>query len=230
MLSHKEARAFYDRLGARQDWQRFYENPAIIDLIDHAAFGDAESVFEFGCGTGRLAKLLLERYLPATAQYTAADISSTMIILAQEKLAPFGARVKVIRTEGDMKVTEPPNSFDRFISTYVFDLLPDGDIRALLNEAHRALRPGGLLSVAGLTYGDRFFARLVERLWRTLHSVRPSLVGGCRPIVLLEFLDSPKWRIRHRRVVTAFGISSEVVVAEKVFIGMEQTEPTIVTS
>jgi hypothetical protein len=53
MLSHEEARAFYDWFGARQDSQRFYEDPALCDLLGHADFGEARSVFEFGCGTGR---------------------------------------------------------------------------------------------------------------------------------------------------------------------------------
>lgn len=218
MLSHKEARAFYDRLGARQDWQRFYENPAIAEMINHAALGDAKSVFEFGCGTGRFAQLLLERHLPATAQYAAVDISSTMVELAQERLAPFGSRVKVIRTEGEMDVAAPPESFDRFFSTYVLDLLSDDDIRVLLAEAKRTLRPGGLLCLASLTHGDRFVARFVERLWVGLHVLRPSWVGGCRPVSLREFLDDLGWRICHRRRVTSFGISSEVVVAQKVSV------------
>ena len=36
MLSSDEARAFYDRFGARQDSQAFYEDPATRDLIVHA--------------------------------------------------------------------------------------------------------------------------------------------------------------------------------------------------
>lgn len=216
MLSHHEARKFYDRFGARQDRQRFYEDPALVDLIVHSELRDAKAVFEFGCGTGRFARCLLEQHLQETTKYTAVDISPTMVALTREKLTKFGRRVNVILTEGEMNVPALTNSLDRYISTYVFDLLPDEDISALLNEAHRALRPEGLLGVAGLTHGDGFFARLVECLWRKLHTLRPSLVGGCRPISLLEFLGSPKWRIRHRRVVTAFGVSSEVVVAEKV--------------
>lgn len=229
MLSHKEARAFYDRLGTRQDWQRFYENAAIADLINHAAPGDAESVFECGCGTGRFAQLLLARHLPAMARYAAVDISSTMVGLAQKTLAPFGSRVKVIRSEGEMVVPAPPESFDRFFSMYLLDLLSDDDIRALLAEAKRTLRPGGLLCLASLTSGDGLIARFVEKIWVGLHALRPSLVGGCRPISLREFLDDLDWRICHRQRVTSFGISSEVVVAQKVAAETGQVAWTITT-
>jgi len=66
-LSPAEAKRFYDRLGSRQDWQGFYENPAINALIEHAGFDSAHSVIEFGCGTGTLAARLLREHLPAKA-------------------------------------------------------------------------------------------------------------------------------------------------------------------
>lgn len=69
MLTHAEARAVYDRFGARQDRQSFYEDEALADLLAHLAFREAQAVFEFGCGTGRLAKTLLDNHLPATAYY-----------------------------------------------------------------------------------------------------------------------------------------------------------------
>jgi len=71
MLSHEEARAFYDWLGTRQDSQRLYEDPALADLLAHADFGEARSLFEFGCGTGRLAERLLSDWLPSDCRYQA---------------------------------------------------------------------------------------------------------------------------------------------------------------
>ena len=60
-------RAFYDRFGGKQDWQRFYEDPALRDLICHGSFDEAHAVVEFGCGTGRLAEHLLRDYLSDAA-------------------------------------------------------------------------------------------------------------------------------------------------------------------
>ena len=48
-LSPAEPKRFYDRFGSRQDWQGFFENPAINELVAHAAFDSAQSVFESGC-------------------------------------------------------------------------------------------------------------------------------------------------------------------------------------
>ena len=94
-LSHVEARAFYDWFGAKQDSQRFYEDQAVADLIIHADFDQARAVYEFGCGTGRLAKRLLSSYLPPDCRYQAVDISATMVRLAQERLARWSERVRV---------------------------------------------------------------------------------------------------------------------------------------
>jgi ubiquinone/menaquinone biosynthesis C-methylase UbiE len=215
MLSHDEARAFYDRFGSKQDWQRFYEEPAIIELIRHGSFAEARAVVEFGCGTGRLAELLLRNHLPDTTTYLALDVSSTMVSLSRDRLARFGSRVRVAQTAGSPRLGEPSESCDRFISTYVLDLLAADDITTLIAEAHRLLSCSGRIGFVGLTHGATPAARLVERLWVAVHRVRPSWVGGCRPVSLGEFVGS-EWQVTHQAVVTSFAISSEVVVAQKV--------------
>ena len=214
MLSREQARAFYDRFGSKQDWQSFYEDPATAGLIAHADFGNAGSVFEFGCGTGRFAEKLFEHHLPSSASYLGIDISSTMVELARPRLLRFGERAEVRLTEGEPKFDVKGGGFDRFVSTYVLDLLSFDDIRSVIAEAHRMLAPGGLVGFASLTRGQTGLSRLVGKAWMGLYSIRPSLVGGCRPISLLEFLPDSEWKIRHAGQITSFGISSEVIVAE----------------
>jgi ubiquinone/menaquinone biosynthesis C-methylase UbiE len=214
-LTPKQAKAFYDRFGAKQDWQGFYENPARSDLVAHADFGTAGAVFEFGCGTGEFAARLLAEHLPPRCSYTAVDISETMVRLARARLAPWSDRARVDRSSGSMILEAEDGAFDRFVSNYVLDLLSDADIRGLLAEAHRILSPGGRLCIAGLTRGTAPVASLVTRLWETLYAWRPALLGGCRPIDLRDYLDPGRWRIEHRNVCTAFGISSEVLVGSR---------------
>ncbi len=214
-LSHAEARRFYDRLGARQDAQAWYEDRATGELVRHGDFGAARRVFELGCGTGRFAQRLLSRHLPPDARYRGVDLSPTMVGLATKRLAGFGARAEVVLTDGSPPCGEPEHAYDRFVSSYVLDLLSEADIRAALREAHRILEPGGLLCLAGLCSGNGPGSRLVARAWTRLHALRPALVGGCRPIELLEFLDGTDWEIRHSARLAPFAIPSEVVVAER---------------
>jgi ubiquinone/menaquinone biosynthesis C-methylase UbiE len=167
MLSHEEARAFYNRFGSKQDWQRFYEDPAVADLSEHLPLGSATSVIEFGCGTGRLAERMLARHLPMEATYL------------------------------------------------VLDLLAESDISALIAEAHRVLKPGGLLGLVSLTHGFTFVSKIIEKIWLSAYKLRPTLVGGCRPITLELFLRNG-WKLRHKERMISFGIPSAVLVAEKI--------------
>lgn len=214
-LSHEEARRTYDRIGSRQDSQSFYEDRATALVLMHGDFTAAESVFEFGCGTGRFALRLFEECLSNTARYRGIDVSSKMVRLAQTRLASYSPRAEVTLTEGGPPVDEPTGSYDRFVSNYVFDLLSHEDIRAVLREGHRMLRPGGLLCLSGLSTGVGFVSRIVAGVVSWIQSVRPSLVGGCRPVDLLPFLRESEWRVQHHSKVVAFGIPSEVLVAKR---------------
>ena len=215
VLSREQARRVYDRIGARQDTQAFYEDRATEILIQHGDFGAAHRVVEFGCGTGRFAVRLLSHHLPVDASYRGLDLSPTMVELSQARLATFGSRAEVILTDGSPPTSEPAASRDRFVSNFVLDLLSEDDIRAVVREAHRILIPGGLLCVSSLSSGAGAFSRLVSRAWSRVHALRPALVGGCRPLELLAWVPSQQWQIRHHSKLAPFGVPSEVVVAAR---------------
>jgi ubiquinone/menaquinone biosynthesis C-methylase UbiE len=215
MLTREETRRVYDRMGAFQDTQAFYEDRGTGILVAHGAFESAHRVLEFGCGTGRFAERLLSRQLPPDARYRALDLSPTMVALARKRLAPFGERAEVVQTDGSPPVSEPAGSRDRFVSNYVLDLLAEDDIRAVVREAHRVLEPGGLLCVASLTGGIGPASRVLSRTWSWLHALRPALVGGCRPLELASWLPAEQWRLRHQEKVAPFGVPLQAVVAER---------------
>jgi ubiquinone/menaquinone biosynthesis C-methylase UbiE len=212
-LNFEEARAYYDSFGAKQDSQTFYEGPAIKKLIENGHFDQAASVFEFGCGTGRFAQELIDEYIPPDAIYQGTDISSTMIQLARERLKSFGPRAMVTQTSTDVDIPVGDDSIDRFVSTYVFDLLPRGAVQNVLDEAQRTLQADGLLCLASITPGTTPVSRFVMGTWQWIFSQKPSIVGGCRPTQLTELLPSAHWQIRFQTVVVAWGIASEVVIA-----------------
>jgi SAM-dependent methyltransferase len=215
VLSHQEARRAYDRIGSLQDTQSFYEDRVTEILLRRGDFGAAQGVFEFGCGTGRLALRLLTELLSPTARYRGVDVSPKMVSLAQARLAPYAPRAEVVLTEGGPPVDEPAESCDRFLSSYVFDLLSQEDTRRVLEEARRMLRPGGLLCLAGLSTGVGPVSRAVASAWGWIQAQRPSLVGGCRPVELLPFLAPSDWQVRHHEKVVSFGVPSEALIAER---------------
>ena len=214
-LTPAQAKEFYDRVGARHDWNRFYEDTAIKRMIQYGDFGNAHSVVELGCGTGRIAERLLTRHLPSDATYIGFDISTTMTTLAAERLKAFAPRAKVIQTDGSPWIDARPDSVDRFFCNYVFDLLGNDQVRALVAEARRVLRQDGLLCAVSLTHGRSRVSKIISSGWKSVWSFEPSLLGGCRPIELLEFVPISDWRILHLEIVVSLGLSSEVMVASR---------------
>ncbi len=215
-LSREEARRVYDRIGSRQDTQAFYEDRATDILVRYGEFATARRVLEFGCGTGRFASRLLATHLSEAARYRALDLSPKMVDLARERLAPFGARVEVVLTDGSPPTAEPPASCDRFVSNFVLDLLSEDDILCVVREAHRIVEPGGLLCLCSLSTGVGPFSLLVSRVWSRVHAARPALVGGCRPLELRSWIPPEQWRVRHHEKLAPFGVPSEALVAESI--------------
>ncbi len=214
-ISHQEARRVYDRIGSWIDTLSFYEDIATRDLIRNGQFDSAGAIFEFGCGTGRFAKILFGDHLSPTATYRAFDVSPKMVTLARSTLAPFGERAQIVLSEGGPPISVPAGSCDRFVSNYVFDLLSESDIAAVLSEAHRMLRPGGLLCLSSLSSARSPVSRTCMGVWSFVHRRHPRLVGGCRAIELLPFVSDPSWRLLHHRAFAPLGIPSEVVIAER---------------
>lgn len=215
VLSPVEARAYYDRFGKKQDSQGFYEDPPLFDMVAHADFEQAREVFEFGCGTGKLAAHLLADRLPAAAHYLGYDVSPTMVALTKQRLAPYADRAAVHLSDGKLHFPLADQRADRVVSCYVLDLLSEDDTRAFFTEAHRVLMPGGMLCLVSLTQGVSRVSRLVAALWMRVFRLRAALVGGCRPVRLDTYVQSTLWQHAYGRVLTAFGVPSEVLVLRR---------------
>ena len=215
MLEKEEARAFYDRFGKKQDSQAFYEDPVVDEMLRHADFGTAEAVVEFGCGTGRFAERLLSNHLPESAHYWGCDLSTTMVALAQDRVRAFGTRAEVVRTDGGPSLPLPDGGADRFVANFVLDILAEPEIEEIIREGRRVLREGGLICLVSLTEAVGPLSGLVMAIWKGLYALRPSIVGGCRPIQLGGRFAPPGWEIVHQRKMAAFGVPSEIVVARK---------------
>ncbi len=216
-LSAQEARRVYDRIGRLQDSQAFYEDVAVDRMIGLSDFAGAVAVFELGCGTGRLARRLLDGHLPPEATYLATDVSPRMVQIAEERLRPWAGRANVALLDaGARNLPGETGAFDRFVATYVFDLLDEDHARWILDEAARLLGSDGRLCAVGITSGTDGHSRLVMSAWEAIAARFPQILGGCRPIDLRRLMDPGRWIIEASEVVTRWGISSQLVVASPV--------------
>jgi len=214
-MNKKAIRRFYDRFGSRQDSQAFYENPALRRLEEHAAFGAAKSVLELGCGTGKFASRLLDELLDARARYLGLELSTTMLELTRQRIRAFGGRARCQHTDGRLPLPVADQTCDRFVACYVLDLMPGVEIGEYLDQARRCLEPGGFLCLVSLTRGVGPVSNLVSRTWAAIHRGHPQWVGGCRPICVRSTLSPAYWELRHCETVVAFGVPSEVIVAQR---------------
>ena len=209
-LTPDQARAVYDRVGARQDSQAWYEDAAVDVLFEHGGLGDAGLALEVGCGTGRLAERVLEA---GAARVLASDPSPVMVGLAQKRLARFGDRASVLEAFGVPHIED--GSASHVVSTYVLDLLSDADARRLVLDAHRALGVGGRLCLASLSDGTGAASRTVAAAWRAIWRRRPTLVGGCRPVEVVPLLDAARWDLEVEEHVAPWAVPSVAVVARR---------------
>ncbi len=87
--------------------------------------------------------------------------------------------------------------------------------------SYRGFEPSGRLAgIAASGRGTRApragrASHLVSDTWTWVWARRPSLIGSCQPIELLDLLDQELWTLLHREVLTAWSVSSEVVVARR---------------
>lgn len=211
-MAPRRAAHVYDMIGRLQDTQAPIERAAVERIITDGLLGEAQSIFELGCGTGALARRLLGEVLADTATYVGADVSPRMVALARHRLAPWPLRSRVIQVDGTLPLPVPDGSADRFLAAYVLDLLEPEYARSILRDAHRVLAEGGLLCLSSLTWGRSWVGRAVSAAWSGLWRMAPSLVGGCRPIRVRELLG-PEWHVEEAVVIESWGVPSEVVIA-----------------
>ena len=128
------------------------------DLLDPHA-----QVLELGCGTGSTAIALA----PCAAHILATDVSSRMIDIAREKATAAGITNVEFRQLAVDRVPMPTASLDAILAHSLLHLLDDW--RAVIAEAHRALRPGGVLVMSTVCLRDGFgFMRPVAPIGRWL--------------------------------------------------------------
>jgi len=206
---HARLRAHYDALGADQDAEAWYEDPALDDLCAHGRFEEARSVFELGAGTGRFAERLLASHIPDDADYTGTDLSPVMVALARKRLERFGPRCRIVESGGPIEIPLGDGAVDRVVAAFVLDLLTGEEIVRFLSESRRVLSPGGMLCAASLDDGRGLAARVKSAGWRLVHLIAPLRVGGCRPIGLRQRLGTD-WTVHNyvRRNIKYVAVAS----------------------
>ena len=113
-------------------------------LMNRAGIGPGMSVLDAGCGPGRMT-VPISRRVGEAGRVVAFDLQPRMLRRLQRRIADRGlANVETVLGKlGDGRL--PAAAFDVAVLVTVLGEIPDK--LAALREIHRALRPGGVLSI-----------------------------------------------------------------------------------
>lgn len=210
---------FYDAFGAllmNDLYHRTFEEPAMDIMIEECCFESRHNVVEIGPGGGFLAEKIL-RAAPGL-HYTGADMSAAMVTKATARLKPFidGGGVRLLHVNDSLSfLAAQEASVDRFVFTYVLDLLPPADIDDLAKVLREKLKGSNAkVCMVNLTHGFTGLSRLVTNVWQLLYRhLGGAAVGGCRPIQASDyFLPRDGFRVDSRQLTVSAGLPSEVSI------------------
>ena len=202
------------------DWiMGFYERSSNRDALRGPVIDRAQDIIDIGVGTG----YLLSQLVAATSEkqkITAVDLSEQMLKNARlylTKQKQLTSRLSFHMADCRNLPWED-NAFDLYVSSYLFDLLPEEELRETIQEMERVLRPDGysiLITMTTELDGVSSFMKYIYRLMNELYClgyhkgrwnpVWKFLFAGyaphCRPIELGRYLrESSKMIIAYTKV------------------------------
>jgi ubiquinone/menaquinone biosynthesis C-methylase UbiE len=200
----------YDRIAPVYDiWAGLTESKARNRALDLADVKDGEDILEVAVGTGVAFYEIAVRNPNGTN--TGIDLSIGMLSKAKKRLQslPHGNYHLNIGTAFELEMAN--ESVDTLLNQYMFDLLSLEDIKKILLEFKRVLRPGGKLILTNMTEAEQFCGRIYDLFYR----ISPGLMGGCRAVKLSGLIENTGFKIDKREYHQQMLFPSEVIRAFK---------------
>ena len=178
--SKSQARRNYDRLSKVYDLLTVSEKPLIKQGIDLLAIRSGEHVLEIGCGPVTGLKFVTKA-LGHQGKAIGLDLSHQMLKKSQGKgITPAPQLIQADGARLPLRSAE----FDAVFSAFTVELFTEDDIRNVLGECRRVLKPLGRLGIVSLANSPH---TLALQLYEQAHRLFPVAVD-CRPIPLAALL------------------------------------------
>jgi ubiquinone/menaquinone biosynthesis C-methylase UbiE len=186
-LSAKRIRDLYDFLSYVYDFFTRYEEGARKRALAISDVREAFKVLDVGCGTGKTL-IELARKVTLSGEVCGLDISSRMIEKTRKLLLSHSLWRQVNLVLGDAAHCPFRDAaFDLVFNSYMLDLVDGSMIPKVLSEFRRVLKTTGRLVLVSLTKGSKWYDNM--RLYEWIYKHNPTLLGGCRPVVLEPYLQ-----------------------------------------
>jgi len=213
-LSGKKIQSLYDSLSHIYDLLTRFEKDSLKKALGIASVRENFVVLEAGFGTG---KTLVEfaKKIGNTGELYGLDISRKMANKSQRVLRRHRLSSRVNLVLGDMECAPFSDGiFDLVFSSYTLDLIDTAMIPRVLSEFKRLLKPTGRIVLVGLSEGSKWYDNM--KLYGWVYRRLPSLLGGCRPVLLMPYLQELKFEGIGREFMRAGHLMpTEIVWASK---------------
>ena len=152
-----------------------FDNPTGASVFDDLPVEISETVFDLGCGCGRLARQFLQQQ-PRPRRYIGVDLHAGMIQWDNANLAPADPNFTFIHHDvyeagfnpsghrlDQSKQLPAPDGFASLVIAYsVFTHLLQDEIGYYLKELARILRPGGTIRSTWFLFDKRYFPMMQD--------------------------------------------------------------------
>lgn len=190
-------------------WGRLTESNARQRAIDLAGITDGLTILEVAVGTGLAFSEIARRNPNGTN--TGIDLSEGMLNRARKRMKGAGKANYRLLKGSALNLPVGSRSVDILFNNYMFDLMTIEEIDRTLEEFRRVLKPAGRLVLINMTKGEKQGSGFYERVYRAV----PSLMGGCRGVVLSERVRRHGFSVLTREYIQQMLFPSEVILATK---------------
>jgi len=189
------------------DWiMGFYERPSNRCALKGPVIERAQKIIDVGVGTGYLLSQLVA-VTDEKQEVAAVDLSQQMLNNAQSYLVrkkQLSERVSFKKANcRDLPWSD--GHFDLYVSSYLFDLLPENELKKAILEMERILRPDGYAILVTMTTELEGFSWVMKQVYRLMNELYclgyrkgrwnpiwkflfADYAPHCRPIALGEYL------------------------------------------
>jgi len=190
-------------------WGMLTETKARKRCLDLAQINNGEKILEVAVGTGSAFTEILKKN--QSGQNNGIDLTNEMLGRAKKKAEKLGLKNYHLTLGDAYHLAYDNNSFDLVFNNYMFDLLPERDFSLVLSEFKRVLRPGGRLLMANMTKSMHWY----NSIWEVVYGLSPSLLGGCRGVCLLPYIESTGFINTRREFISQMTFPTEIICGMK---------------
>ena len=190
-------------------WGMLTETTARKRCLDLAQINNGEKILEVAVGTGSAFTEILKKN--QSGQNNGIDLTNEMLGRAKKKAEKLGLKNYHLTLGDAYHLAYDNNSFDLVFNNYMFDLLPERDFSLVLSEFKRVLRPGGRLLMANMTKSMHWY----NSIWEVVYGLSPSLLGGCRGVCFLPYIESTGFINTRREFISQMTFPTEIICGMK---------------